>query len=156
VVGLAVARALALAGARCWCWRPPHLRHRHQRAQQRGHPRRLYYPQGSLKARLCVQGRGLLYAYCAERAIPHQRCGKLVVATADAQREALRAQAHALGNGVALQWLECDAARALEPALECVAALHSPDTGIVDSHALMLALLADVEQPAESWPSIRR
>jgi L-2-hydroxyglutarate oxidase LhgO len=140
VVGLA--RALALRGREVLVLEAAPPWHRHQRAQQRGHPRRAVLPAGSLKARLCVQGRGLLYAYCAERAIPHQRCGKLVVATADAQREALRAvQAHALGNGVALQWLECDAARALEPASNA-AALHSPDTGIVDSHALMLALLA--------------
>ncbi|HNM41530.1 MAG TPA: NAD(P)/FAD-dependent oxidoreductase [Giesbergeria sp.] len=148
VVGLAVARALALRGREVLVLEaaPTFGTGTSARNSEVIHAG-LYYPQGSLKARLCVQGRGLLYAYCAERAIPHQRCGKLVVATADAQREALRAvQAHALGNGVALQWLECDAARALEPALECVAALHSPDTGIVDSHALMLSLLADVEQ----------
>lgn len=148
VVGLAVARALALRGREVLVLEaaPTFGTGTSARNSEVIHAG-LYYPQGSLKARLCVQGRELLYAYCAERAIPHQRCGKLVVATADAQRESLRAvQAHALGNGVALQWLERDAARALEPALECVAALHSPDTGIVDSHALMLALLADVEQ----------
>lgn len=148
VVGLAVARALALRGREVLVLEaaPTFGTGTSARNSEVIHAG-LYYPQGSLKARLCVQGRALLYAYCAERAIPHQRCGKLVVATADAQRDALRAvQAHALGNGVALPWLERDAARALEPALECVAALHSPDTGIVDSHALMLALLADVEQ----------
>ncbi len=148
VVGLAVARALALRGREVLVLEAAHTfgtgtSARNSEVIHAG----LYYPQGSLKARLCVQGRDWLYAYCAERGIPHQRCGKLVVASSDAQREALQAvQAHALGNGVALQWLERDAARALEPALECVAALHSPDTGIVDSHALMLALLADVEQ----------
>ena len=147
VVGLAVARALALRGREVLVLEaaPTFGTGTSARNSEVIHAG-LYYPQGSLKARLCVQGRGLLYAYCAERAIPHQRCGKLVVATADAQREALRAvQAHALGNGVALQWLERDAARALEPALECVAALHSPDTGIVDSHALMLSLQGDLE-----------
>ena len=147
VVGLAVARALALRGREVLVLEaaPTFGTGTSARNSEVIHAG-LYYPQGSLKARLCVQGRGLLYAYCAERAIPHQRCGKLVVATADAQREALRAvQAHALGNGVALQWLERDAARALEPALECVAALLSPSTGIVDSHALMLALLGDLE-----------
>ena len=105
VVGLAVARALALRGREVLVLEaaPTFGTGTSARNSEVIHAG-LYYPQGSLKARLCVQGRGLLYAYCAERAIPHQRCGKLVVATADAQRESLRAvQAHALGNGVALQ-----------------------------------------------------
>ena len=147
VVGLAVARALALQGREVLVLEA-------QDAIGTGTSARnsevihagLYYAQGSLKARLCVRGRGLMYAYCAERNVPHRRCGKLVVATAVEQLPALRAvQEHAAGNGVALQWLERDAARALEPALECVAALHSPETGIVDSHGLMLALQGDLE-----------
>lgn len=107
----------------------------------------LYYPPGSLKARLCRRGRDLLYAYCAERAVPHRRCGKLVVATDDRQLAALAALAQrALANGVDdLIRLNAPQARALEPALCCVAALLSPSSGIVDSHALMLALLGDLE-----------
>jgi L-2-hydroxyglutarate oxidase LhgO len=107
----------------------------------------IYYPAGSLKARLCVQGRDMLYAYCAERGIAHRRCGKLIVAANDAQEQELQAiQARAAANGVGdLQWLGGAQARALEPQLQCQAALHSPSTGIIDSHALMLALLGDVQ-----------
>ncbi len=108
----------------------------------------IHYPAGSLKARLCVAGRRQLYAYCEANHVPHRRCGKLIVATDDAQRDALAAiEAAARANGVAdLRRLDADAARALEPALHCVAALESPSTGIVDSHALMLALLGDAER----------
>ena len=107
----------------------------------------LYYPSGSLKAKLCVQGRELLYSYAAERGIAHQRCGKLIVATSDAQISALQAiEQKARANGVTdLVWLTAAEARALEPALSCVAALHSPSTGIVDSHGLMLGLQGDFE-----------
>lgn len=107
----------------------------------------LYYPTGTLKARLCVQGRDMLYRYCAERGVNHRRCGKLLVATREAQRPKLQAiAAQAAANGVHdLQWLSGDEARALEPALQCVAALHSPSTGIIDSHGLMLALQGDLE-----------
>jgi L-2-hydroxyglutarate oxidase LhgO len=108
----------------------------------------LYYPEGSLKARLCVQGRDLLYAYCAERGIAHRRCGKLVVATHAGQLDALAAlQRQALANGVAdVVRLDEAQAKAMEPQLQCVAALHSPSTGIVDSHGLMLALQGDAER----------
>jgi len=108
----------------------------------------IYYPAGSLKARLCVAGRSMLYAYCAERGIGHRRCGKLIVAAGKAQREQLgRIAAGAAANGVDdLQFLSGEAARALEPALECSAALLSPSTGIIDSHALMLSLLGDAER----------
>jgi L-2-hydroxyglutarate oxidase LhgO len=101
-----------------------------------------------LKARLCVRGREQLYAYCAMRGIEHRRCGKLIVATSDLQRAQLdRIAAGAKANGVDdLQLLSRDQARALEPALECAAALLSPSTGIVDSHALMLSLLGDAER----------
>ncbi len=107
----------------------------------------IYYPAGSLKARLCVAGRQRLYAYCAERGIDHRRCGKLIVATGEAQRRELDGiAARARANGVDdLRLLDRDAARALEPELECLAALHSPSTGIIDSHGLMLALLGDAE-----------
>ncbi|WP_152543451.1 FAD-dependent oxidoreductase, partial [Methylibium sp. T29] len=107
----------------------------------------LYYPSGSLKARLCVAGKAALYAYCAERGIAHRRCGKLIVATGPTQHAALHALSRrAADNGVDdLQLLTPDAARALEPALACSEALLSPSTGIVDSHGLMLALQGDLE-----------
>ncbi|MBV7540504.1 NAD(P)/FAD-dependent oxidoreductase [Acidovorax sp. sic0104] len=148
VVGLAVARSLALMGREVMVLEAADaigtgISSRNSEVIHAG----LYYPTGSLKARLCVQGRDMLYAYCAQRAVPHRRCGKLLVATSEAQLpglESLRARAQA--NGVRdLQWLTRAQAQALEPALECVAALYSPSTGIVDSHALMLALQGDLE-----------
>lgn len=108
----------------------------------------LYNPAGSLKAKLCVAGRHLLYDFCATHGVSHRRCGKLIVATSAAQEsrlEALRRQGEA--NGVDdLRPLSAAEARALEPELRCTAALHSPSTGIVDSHGLMLALLGDAER----------
>jgi D-amino-acid oxidase len=107
----------------------------------------LYYPTGSLKARLCVSGRELLYRWCAEHAVAHQRCGKLVVATRPEQVDALAAlQRKAGANRVNdLEWVEQDRLAALEPALAAHAALYSPSTGIVDSHGLMLSLLGAAE-----------
>ncbi|MBB6558431.1 L-2-hydroxyglutarate oxidase LhgO [Acidovorax soli] len=148
VVGLAVARALALQDREVMVLEAADAigtgtSARNSEVIHAG----LYYPAGSLKARLCVQGREMLYAYCAERGVPHRRCGKLIVATAADQIPALEGiAARALANGVTdLQWLDTAAAQALEPALQCVAALHSPSTGIIDSHALMLALQGDLE-----------
>ncbi|HUW37613.1 MAG TPA: NAD(P)/FAD-dependent oxidoreductase [Rhodocyclaceae bacterium] len=148
VVGLAVARRLALSGREVLILEAAErsgggISARSSEVLHAG----LYYPEGSLKARLCLSGRELLHAYCEERAIPHRRCGKLVVATDEAQRGQLDAiAAHARGNGVAgIQLLTRAQARALEPELECAAALHSPATGIVDSHALMLSLLGDAQ-----------
>ena len=108
----------------------------------------LYYPTGSLRARLCVQGRQQLYAYCDSHGIAHRRCGKLVVACSADEVASLQAvQALARANGVQdLQWLSGEQALALEPALACEAALLSPSTGIIDSHGLMLALLGDAER----------
>ena len=107
----------------------------------------IYYPQGSLKAKLCVQGKEMLYDYCAERGIDHKRCGKLIVATNQSQVAQLQGIiASAAANGVHdLMLLTREQARELEPQLECVAAVHSPSTGIVDSHALMLSLQGDFE-----------
>ncbi|PKO40849.1 MAG: FAD-dependent oxidoreductase [Betaproteobacteria bacterium HGW-Betaproteobacteria-3] len=148
VVGLAVARALALQGREVMVLEAAGgigtgTSSRNSEVIHAG----LYYPAGSLKARLCVQGKALLYAYCAERGIGHRRCGKLIVATRDDQVPQLQAIiAKAAINGVDdLVLLSGDQARALEPALACVAAVHSPGTGIVDSHALMLALQGDLE-----------
>lgn len=107
----------------------------------------IYYPTGSLRARLCVRGRRLLYEYCASHGVPHKKYGKLIVATHDgeiAKMEALYKQATI--NGVEGMRLIAGAeAKAMEPALACVAALHSPETGIIDSHRLMLALRGDIE-----------
>jgi len=148
VVGLACARALALQGREVVVLEATDAigsgtSARNSEVIHAG----LYYEPGSWKARLCVQGRQHLYAYAAERGIPHRRCGKLIVATATAQEaglEAIRARAEACGVHD-LQWLTAAQAQALEPALQCTAALHSPSTGIVDSHALMLALLGEAE-----------
>jgi len=107
----------------------------------------LYDAPTSLKARLCVAGRRLLYPYCEARGVGHRRCGKLVVAATPAQVEPLRAiEQRALANGVeGLRWLSGAEARGLEPALAGEAALLSTATGIIDSHALMLAYLGDLE-----------
>ena len=107
----------------------------------------IYYATGSLKARLCVAGRVQLYAYCESHGVDHRRCGKLLVATTEAQRARLgRIAEQAARNGVHdLRLLDAEAVHALEPELNAVAALHSPSTGIVDSHGLMLALLGDLE-----------
>jgi len=107
----------------------------------------LYDAPTSLKARLCVAGRRLLYPFCEARGVGHRRCGKLVVAATPVQVELLRAiERRALANGVeGLRWLSGAEARDLEPALEGEAALLSTATGIIDSHALMLAYLGDLE-----------
>ena len=106
----------------------------------------LYYPTGSLKARMCVRGKELLYELCASHGVSHRRCGKLVVATTEAEAAAVRVlQDRAFANGVPVEWLDAAQAHALEPDLNCVAALLSPTTGIVDSHGLMLALQGDLE-----------
>lgn len=148
VVGLAVARALALQGREVMVLEAENaiglgVSSRNSEVIHAG----IYYVPGSLKARLCVQGKNLLYAYCAERGIGHRRCGKLIVATNAAQVAQLQAIIDkAAANGVHdLVLLSREQARALEPQLECVAAVHSPSTGIVDSHGLMLALQGDLE-----------
>jgi len=112
----------------------------------------IYYPPGSLKARFCVQGRDLLEAFCARHDVPHRICGKLIVATQADQLPALeKIRASAAACGVNLAWLDGRQAVALEPALACVAALHSPRTGIVDAHALMLALQGEAEHHGASF-----
>ena len=149
VVGLAVARALALRspGQTVWVLEAADAigtgtSSRNSEVLHAG----IYYPASSFKAKLCVKGHGLLTAYLQERGLPFWLCGKLIVATSPDQLPALQAlQAKALANGVELTWLEAEQALAMEPALSCVAALHSPRTGLVDSHALMLSLQADLE-----------
>ena len=147
VVGLAVGRALALRGfetivAETQDGIGQGVSSRNSEVIHAG----LYYPPGSLKARLCVRGKDLLYALCASHGVDHRRCGKLTVANSPEEQAALRRlQDRAAANGVAVQWLEAAQARALEPALQCQSALLSPSTGVVDSHGLMLALQGDLE-----------
>jgi L-2-hydroxyglutarate oxidase LhgO len=105
------------------------------------------YPADSLKARLCSRGRDSLYRYCGERSVAHRRIGKLMIATSENELSMLRALAETARNcGLDdLTWVDPVEARAREPNLCCLAALHSPSTGIVDAHGLMLALLSDAE-----------
>ena len=148
VVGLAIARELAAAGGEVIVLEAEdaigtHTSSRNSEVIHAG----IYYPQASLKARACVEGKHLLYEYCASHGVPHRRCGKLIVATNEAQLAelaAIRGKAHA--NGVPdVDWIPKDEVARLEPELFCMGALHSPSTGIIDSHALMLAYLGDAE-----------
>ena len=148
VVGLATARALALAGQRVLVLeRAPTIGFETSSRNSEVIHGGLYYQAGSLKARCCVAGRERLYRYCREHGIPHARIGKLIVAVEESQiagieRIANTAQANGVDN---LQWLTAMQAQRLEPALHCVAALLSPSTGIIDSHALMLAFQGEAE-----------
>lgn len=148
VVGLAVARELARAGREVLVLERAAVpgsetSSRNSEVIHAG----IYYPPGSLKARLCVAGRERLYAYCRERGIGHARCGKFIVATSEPELETLRHYREtARANGVA-DLEVVSAARVLqdEPEVRCVAALWSPSTGIVDSHELLQALVGDLE-----------
>lgn len=148
VIGLAAARALALRGHEVVVLDAGPIigsgtSSRNSEVIHAG----IYYPTGSLKARACVAGKERLYRFCAERGVPHRRCGKLIVATGDGQEDRLRAiQAKAGENGVGdLVLLTASEAQALEPGLVCTAALLSPSTGIIDSHAFMQALQGEAE-----------
>ena len=148
VVGLATARALAMAGRDVLIVEGAEaigtgISSRNSEVIHAG----IHYAPASLKARLCVRGNRLMYAYCTARHVSHRRIGKLVVATEDRQRAALE---HVIENAVAcgvddLELLDRSQAQALEPAISCVGAVWCPSSGIVDSHALMLALLGDAE-----------
>jgi L-2-hydroxyglutarate oxidase LhgO len=107
----------------------------------------MYYAKGSLMARLCVQGRPLLYAFCREHGVPFDNCGKLIVATSEKENDKLTAiRARAEANGVEeMHLLRAAEAIAMEPNLRCTAALFSATTGVVDSHAYMLALQGEAE-----------
>ena len=148
VVGLAVARVLALSGRTVLVLEKEqyigaHTSSRNSEIIHAG----LYYPVNSLKARFCVAGRKRLYEYCAARGVATKRVGKLVVATDDAEAPLLaKVMARARANGVDdLELLDGGAARAMEPELSCIAAFHSPSTGLVDSHAFMLSLQGEAE-----------
>jgi len=148
VVGLAAARALALAGREVLVLEAEAaigtgISSRNSEVIHAG----IYYPTGSLKARLCVAGNKALYAYAEERGVAHRRCGKLIVATSSEQVAVLQSiiEKASLNDVADLRLLTRSEARALEPALDCTAAIHSPSTGIVDSHALMVSLHGDLE-----------
>jgi L-2-hydroxyglutarate oxidase LhgO len=148
VVGLACARRLAMAGLEVIVLERAdaigtETSSRNSEVIHAG----IYYAAGSLKARLCIEGKQFLYRYCDARGIAHARCGKLIVATSEAQLatlETIRANALALGMPDLEPW-SAERAMALEPELRCTGALWSPTTGVIDSHGLMLAYQGDAE-----------
>lgn len=147
VVGLAVARELALAGLEVLILEQ-HKSFGHETSSRNSEVIHagLYYPPGSLKARGCVGGRELLYEYCVRRHVPHRRCGKMIVATDESQLGALsRLFESAVANGLSPSRLSGADARRIEPALRAVAVMLVEETGIVDSHAFMLSLLGEAE-----------
>lgn len=148
VVGLAVARALAQSG------KETIVLERHDLIGSETSARNsevihagIYYPHASLKARLCVRGKRLLYEYLTSRQLPFRQTGKLIVATSDDDEAALDGIAErAAANDVDdLERLSCSQLQELEPDVRAVSALHSPSTGIIDSHQYMLSLQADLE-----------
>jgi L-2-hydroxyglutarate oxidase LhgO len=147
VVGLAVARALARKGREVLILEAESAfgtitSARNSEVIHAG----IHYPQGSLKERLCVMGRDMLYSFCDAYGVTYRRTTKLVFAADQGEIDGLRQlQAHAAAAGVYMTWLSAEDAHHLEPELHCAAALHSPLSGIIDSHAYMLALLGDAE-----------
>ncbi len=146
VIGLAIARALARAGREVIVVETENaigagVSSRNSEVIHAG----IYYPTGLTKTHLCVEGKAMLYRFCSEYGVPHRRCGKLIVAANESEIVGLAAlEARARANGVVdLVWLSGAEARAREPKLKAERALLSPSTGIVDSHALMLALWGD-------------
>ena len=148
VIGLAIARALAMGGRDVMVLEAADAfgtvtSSRNSEVIHAG----IYYPRGSLKARLCVGGRQKLYEYCEAHGVPHRRCGKLIVATSlDQLGELEKIKAAAAANGVILEQLSAAQAQAMEPQLQCTGALLSPTTGIIDSHSYMLSLLGEAER----------
>lgn len=149
VVGLAIARALSLAGKSVIILEREAqfgsgTSSRNSEVIHAG----IHYPHGSLKERLCIEGKRRLYDYCESRKVPHRRCGKLTFAGSENERprlEAIFAHAREADADEELAWLEGAEAARLEPAVNCAAAVHSPSSGIIDSHALMLSLLGEAE-----------
>lgn len=148
VVGLAVARAIALTGREVIVLEKAdtigsETSSRHSEVIHAG----IYYAQDSLKARFCVAGKKAMYDFCDDHGVAYNRCGKIIVATNEAQLPELeRLKANAAANGVEdLEWMTPAQVTALEPAVFCVGALLSPSTGILDSHGYMLALQGDAE-----------
>jgi L-2-hydroxyglutarate oxidase LhgO len=148
VVGLACARALALRGhAVVVAEKTPGIGNGVSSRNSEVIHAGMYYPIHSVRARHCVAGRRMLYGYCASHGVPHRKCGKLIVATNALERAKIEGICQqGLANDVeGLVLIEGAVAHAMEPNLAGVAALHSPETGIIDSHALMLALEGDLE-----------
>ena len=148
VVGLAVARAVALTGREVIVLEKAdtigsETSSRHSEVIHAG----IYYAQNSLKARFCVAGKKAMYGFCDDHGVAYKRCGKIIVATDEAQLPELeRLKANAAANGVEdLEWMTPTEVTAMEPAVYCVGALLSPSTGILDSHGYMLALQGDAE-----------
>lgn len=149
VVGLAVARALALQGRDVLVLEQAETigtetSSRHSEVIHAG----IYYPPGSLKARFCVAGKEMLYRYLDDHGVPHQRIGKLIVATHEDQIAALRQirERGAKAGVTDLEFRSHNEVVAMEPELRCVTALWSPSTGVLDSHSYMLALQGDAEE----------
>jgi len=148
VIGLAIARALALSGRDVMVLEAADAfgtvtSSRNSEVIHAG----IYYPRSSLKARLCVSGREQLYEYCESHGVPHRRCGKLIVATTlDQLGELEKIKAAAAANGVILEPLSALQAQAMEPQIHCTGALLSAATGIIDSHSYMLSLLGEAER----------
>ena len=148
VVGLAVARTAALRGhdvivAEATGGIGNGVSSRNSEVVHAG----IYYPTASLRARHCVRGRRMLYEFCASHGVPHRKCGKLIVATEDtevAKVEAILKQG-AINGVEGFTMIDGAAARAMEPALNCVAALHSRESGIIDSHSFMRGMQGDLE-----------
>jgi len=154
VIGLAVARRLAQAGREVIVLETAEgigtvTSSRNSEVIHAG----IYYRAGSLMAQMCVSGKKALYRYCGDHGVAHRNCGKLIVATTHKETEKLQSiRAHAETNGVLdMELLSGEAAREIEPALNCEAALLSPSTGIIDSHAYMLALQGDAEQAGTAF-----
>ena len=148
VVGLSVARALAQSGREVIVLeKAAHVGTETSSRNSEVIHSGIYYPRGSLKARLCVRGRDLLYDYCESKGVPYRRTGKLIVATSDDEVPALHRYAELARQNVIgeISWLTAAQVRELDPEVRCVRALHIPYTGIVDSHALMTALSGDLQ-----------
>src|SRR5687768_16542209 len=148
VIGLAIARAAALAGHEVIVAEATQgigngVSSRNSEVIHGG----MYYPADSLRARHCIRGRRMLYEFCASHGVPHRQCGKLIVATSEAELAKIESiHKQGLLNGVEdLALIGGNATKNLETELACIGALHSPQTGIIDSHALMLALQGDLE-----------
>lgn len=147
VVGLAVARELARSGRELLALEANEsfgmeTSARNSEVIHAG----IYYPTGSLMARMCVEGRQALYAFCDSHGVAYNKCGKLLVATDAAEVATLEGiRARAAANGAPLTALSREEALAMEPALACAGALWSPETGVIDSHGYMLALKGDAE-----------
>jgi L-2-hydroxyglutarate oxidase LhgO len=147
VVGLAVARAMARKGREVLILEAEDAfgtvtSARNSEVIHAG----IHYPHGSLKERLCVMGRDMMYSFCDAYGVTYRRSTKLVIAADESEIPELRSlQEHAAKGGVYMTWLPGEDANRIEPNLHCAAALHSPLTGIIDSHGFMLAVLGDAE-----------